>query len=112
MSILDAQLDAVDTSMPFGVRGEVTGVIGMTIEAIDLTLPLGSLCRIESFGGKGRSTAEVIGFRRDRTLLMPLSSTAGVARGDSIESISALRHAHLVFGAIARTRHQRFWPAN
>ena len=74
--------------MPFGVRGQVTAVSGMTIEAIDLTLPLGSLCRIHSFGGKS-SVCEVIGFRRDRTLLMPLSSTAGVSRGDSIESISA-----------------------
>ena len=88
MSILDAQLEAVDTSMPFGVQGQVTGVAGLTIEAIDLTLPLGSLCRINSFGGK-TSVCEVIGFRRERTLLMPLASMAGVSRGDSIESISA-----------------------
>jgi flagellum-specific ATP synthase len=85
MSILEAQLDAVDTSMPFAIEGQVTAVSGMTIEAIDLTLPLGSLCTIHSFGGKN-SVAEVIGFRRDRTLLMPLSSTAGVTRGDRIES--------------------------
>ena len=40
--------------MPFGVRGElVAGVAGMTIEAIDLTLPLGSLYRrSRGFGGK------------------------------------------------------------
>jgi FliI/YscN family ATPase len=88
MSLLDAQLDAVDMSMPFGVEGQVTAITGMAIEAIDLTLPLGSLCRIHSFGGKS-NTAEVIGFRGDRTLLMPLSTTAGVARGDRIESISS-----------------------
>lgn len=88
MSILAAQLDAVDTSMPFGVRGQVTAVTGMTVEAVDLTLPLGSLCRIHSQNGK-TSNVEVIGFRNDRTLLMPLGGIAGVARGDSIESISA-----------------------
>ncbi len=63
MSLLQAQLDAVDTSMPFGVHGQVTAIAGITIEAIDLTLPLGSLCRINSFGGK-TSTAEVIGFQQ------------------------------------------------
>ena len=88
MSILDAQLEAVDTSMPFGVHGQVTAVTGMTIEAIDLTLPLGSLCRIHSFGAK-TCMAEVIGFRDDRTLLMPLTNPSGVARGDVLESISA-----------------------
>lgn len=88
MSVLDAQLDAVDASMPFRVVGTVCGVSGMTIDAVDLTLPLGSLCQIHSFGGK-RSTAEVIGFRSDRTLLMPLSTTAGVSRGDRIENIAS-----------------------
>jgi FliI/YscN family ATPase len=88
MSLLDAQLDAVDSSMPFGVEGQVMAVAGMTIEGVDLTLPLGSLCRIHSFGGK-TSMAEVIGFRNDRTVLMPLTNPAGVARGDTIESISS-----------------------
>src|SRR5688500_16474239 len=88
MSYLDAQLDAVDGSMPFKVVGQVQAISGMTLEASDLTLPLGSLCRISSFGGK-TSTAEVIGFRDDRTLLMPLTSTAGVARGDHIENITS-----------------------
>src|SRR5579862_3912493 len=88
MSLLEAQVDAVDMSMPFGIAGQVTAVTGMAIEATDLTLPLGSLCRIHSFGGK-TSTAEVIGFKADRTLLMPLTTTAGVSRGDSIRNISA-----------------------
>src|SRR5688500_15875855 len=88
MPYLSAQLDAVEGSMPFRVVGRVQGIAGMTIEASDLTLPLGSLCRIDSFGGR-ESRAEVIGFRQDRTLLMPLSGTSGVARGDAIEGLSA-----------------------
>ena len=88
MSVLTSQLEAVETSMPFGVVGQVQAVSGMTIEAAGLTLPLGSLCRIHSFGGK-TSTAEVIGFDHDRTLLMPLAAMSGVARGDRIENLSA-----------------------
>jgi flagellum-specific ATP synthase len=86
--LLAAQLDAVETAMPFGVVGQVQAVSGMTIEAGDLTLPLGSLCRITSFGGK-TSTAEVIGFSQKRTILMPLSATDGVSRGDRIANICA-----------------------
>ncbi|HEY8749934.1 MAG TPA: FliI/YscN family ATPase [Tepidisphaeraceae bacterium] len=74
--------------MPFGVTGTVQAVAGLTIEASDLALPLGSLCRIESFGRR-KSMAEVIGFRQDRTLLMPLSTTSGVARGDRIENLTS-----------------------
>jgi flagellum-specific ATP synthase len=85
---LAAQLDTVDGSMPFRVVGTVQGIAGLTIEASDLSLPLGSLCRITSFGGKTAS-AEVIGFRQNRTLLMPLTPVAGVSRGDRIENASA-----------------------
>ena len=88
MSLLNAQLDAVNTAMPFGISGRVQGISGLTIEATDLPVPVGSMCRIESFGGK-TTMAEVIGFDQDRTLLMPLATTGGVSRGDRIESVSA-----------------------
>jgi len=88
MSLLDAQLDAIETTMPLRVVGQVQAITGMTIEASDLALPLGSLCQITSFAGK-TSKAEVIGFRHDHTLLMPLTNTSGVARGDRIENLSA-----------------------
>jgi len=74
--------------MPYRLRGTVQGVTGLTIEADDLALPLGSLCQIHSFGGR-KSTAEVIGFQGSRTLLMSLTTTAGVARGDRIENTTA-----------------------
>src|SRR5689334_20358118 len=88
MSLLEAQIEAVESAMPLGVAGCVQGISGLTIEASDLPVPVGSLCRIHSFGGK-QTMAEVIGFAHDRTLLMPLAATGGVARGDRIESVSA-----------------------
>ncbi len=88
MSLLDAQLDAVESAMPFGISGRVQGISGLTIEACDLPVPVGSLCKIESFGGKS-TMAEVIGFAADRTLLMPLTATSGVSRGDRIASVSS-----------------------
>ena len=88
MSLLGAQIEAVQATMPFRVVGQVLGISGLTIEAGELALPIGALCRIHSFGGK-TSKAEVIGFAQDKTLLMPLSPITGVARGDRIENISA-----------------------
>jgi FliI/YscN family ATPase len=88
VSLLDAQIDAVQQTMPFRVVGAVQGISGLTIEAGELAVPIGALCRIHSFGGK-TTTAEVIGFAEDKTLLMALSPVSGVARGDRIENISA-----------------------
>jgi FliI/YscN family ATPase len=88
MNRFAAQLESVESAMPFGVAGEVHAISGLTIEAVELSLPIGSLCKIESLGGR-ISTAEVIGFAGEKTLLMPLSSTGGVARGDRIENLSA-----------------------
>jgi FliI/YscN family ATPase len=88
VSVLSAQIDAVESAMPFGIAGKVQGISGLAIEASDLPVPVGSLCKIESFGGK-TTMAEVIGFIHDRTLLMPLSATGGVARGDRIENVTA-----------------------
>jgi FliI/YscN family ATPase len=86
--LLSPQIDAVRSTMPFRVVGQVLGISGLTIEAGELALPIGAMCQIHSFGNK-KSTAEVIGFAQDKTLLMPLSPVSGVARGDRIENISA-----------------------
>jgi len=86
--VLSPQFQAVDDAMPFGVAGTVQAISGLTIEATDLALPIGSLCKVVSMGQR-ESLAEVIGFAADRTLLMPLTSPAGVSRGDRIENVTA-----------------------
>jgi FliI/YscN family ATPase len=88
MTYLNSQLDAVESSIPMGVTGIVHGVSGLTLEATDLPVPVGAMCSIESFGGR-TSSAEVVGFNHERTLLMPLSSVAGVARGDRVHNLAA-----------------------
>ena len=90
MSVLAAQLEAIDAAMPVGVAGRVAAISGLTIEATDLPLPVGSLCRILVGGSTSRLvSAEVIGFEGDRTLLMSLSNVSGVSRGDRIELVTA-----------------------
>lgn len=85
MTSLAPQIDAVSAAMPFRVVGRVEGIAGLALEATDLVVPVGSLCRITSFGGQ-TCLAEVIGFRGQITLLMPLSSTAGVGSRQEAET--------------------------
>jgi FliI/YscN family ATPase len=90
MSTLTAQLEAIESALPFGIAGQVVAVSGLTIEAADLPLPVGSLCRILAGGGDSHLVlAEVIGFQGERTLLMSLSNIAGVSRGDRIENVTS-----------------------
>ncbi len=88
MSLLSSQLDAVRATMPFRIVGTVQGITGLAIEAVDLALPVGALCRIHSFGDQA-CLAEVVGFRQDRTILTALSPAHGVARGDRVENVAA-----------------------
>lgn len=85
--LLDTQIDAAQGTMSIRVEGCVAALAGLTIEASDLPLPVGSLCRIHA--RTGYCTAEVIGFHGPRTLLMALTPTGGVAPGDVVESLSA-----------------------
>ena len=87
MSRFAPQIDAARRAISARVSGSVSSVSGLTIEASELRLPVGSVCRIDRAVG-GSCQAEVVGFTGSRTLLMPLSSTAGVASGDRIENVS------------------------
>jgi FliI/YscN family ATPase len=93
MKYLACQLAAVESAMPLGITGQVQGIGGLTIEARDLPLPVGSICQINSFGGNS-SLAEVIGFAQDRTLLMPLHNGGGIARGDAVRNVTTSPSIH------------------
>ena len=96
------QFRAVESAIPFGVSGTVTAISGMTIEAADLPVPLGSLCEVTTASGKV-SACEVIGFTTDRTLLMPLARLGGVSRGDTIRAVSATARifcSHAMLGRV------------
>lgn len=75
-----ARLDAAN---PFRIRGRVTDVIGLVVEATGPGAPVGSLCHIGDPGEAG-IPAEVVGFRGGRVLLMPLGDLNGVAPGRAV----------------------------
>ena len=76
-------LDAVDSAVPLKVRGRVSAMAGLTIEAEGLPLPVGALVTIETMSGR-QHEAEVVGFKNGRALLMPITGTSGISAGDRV----------------------------
>ena len=69
---------------PVRMSGWVTDVIGLTIEATGPGTPVGSLCEVISRDGGAPVVAEVVGFKTNRVLLMPLGEVRGIGPGSRV----------------------------
>ncbi len=67
--------------------GRVTKIIGLTIESLGPNVKLGELCTISTHERNIRILAEVVGFRDDKILLMPLDEVRGIGPGCVVEAI-------------------------
>ncbi len=61
------------------VAGRLVRVVGLTLEAVGVKADVGSQCLVET--SQGDLTAEVVGFAKDITYLMPEQSLRGVSPG-------------------------------
>ncbi|MFP4697246.1 MAG: flagellar protein export ATPase FliI [Eubacteriales bacterium] len=68
--------------------GKVSKVIGLTIESIGPNVNLGDLCKIKSRDSQYYITGEVVGFRDNRILLMPLGNLNGIGLGSIVEALN------------------------
>ena len=67
-------------------QGRIVDVTGLVIGATGPRVPVGEICRVYSRYKKNSILAEIVGFRDDRVLLMPLGDMAGISSGDIVES--------------------------
>jgi flagellum-specific ATP synthase len=65
-------------------RGKVVKVLGLVIEATGPAAAVGDLCRLRVARSDHTVQAEIVGFRDDRLLLMPLGDMEGVAPGAEV----------------------------
>ena len=72
---------------PFAISGRVVQVVGLTIEIMGLNCQIGEVCEIHTRDGQPLM-AEVIGFRNNHTLLMPLGNMDGIQPDSSVRSVS------------------------
>lgn len=67
--------------------GRVTRVVGLTIESLGPKVRMGGLCRIHSGVSNISVLAEVVGFKENRILLMPLGDLKGIGLGSTVEAL-------------------------
>jgi len=77
---------AVDSVKPIRLHGKVTQVVGLVIEGFCPDTSVGAICEIRPQEGEP-IPAEVVGFRNNKTLLMPL----GELRGVGLDSLISVR---------------------
>lgn len=65
-------------------RGRVVQLIGLVIESEGPLCSVGEICRIESARHDGVTLAEVVGFRNQHVLLMPLGEVQGIHPGSEV----------------------------
>jgi type III secretion protein N (ATPase) len=73
---LGAALARLDTANPMRVVGRVTEVTGLVVRAAVPGIRIGEMVRIDA--GEVHVQAEVVGFRGDEVVLMPLGELAGI----------------------------------
>lgn len=64
--------------------GRVSKVVGLTIESEGPETNIGELCHLYVTRSKKRINAEVVGFRENKVLLMPLGEMSGVGPGNTV----------------------------
>jgi len=74
----------IEGSDPIKVYGKVTQIVGLIIEGHGPGSSIGELCDIYPGGDSRPIEAEVVGFKGDKILLMPLGDTRGISPGSKI----------------------------
>lgn len=76
--------EIINNSKPISKIGKIIEIIGLTIIADGPTSSIGDLCHIIQDGTNEIIYAEVVGFRKDCILLMPLGSIDGLRAGAKV----------------------------
>ena len=74
-------LDIIKNTRTIKEIGRITEIIGLTIESDGPKSSIGDLCHIYNDFGDKPTMAEVVGFKKDKILLMPLASPDGIRPG-------------------------------
>lgn len=82
----DRYRNALNNIDSISYTGEVTQVIGLTIESRGPLVRLGEVCLLHNYKKTQAIKAEVVGFKEDRVLLMPLGDIQGIGPGSLVES--------------------------
>lgn len=80
---LQRYLDRVELADPLPLMGNVVRTVGLVVESRGPRAGVGEICELRSRDGR-RLMVEVVGFRDDHLLTVPLGGTEGIHPGDTI----------------------------
>jgi flagellum-specific ATP synthase len=88
MSAFDAEkyLNAINSVETLKISGKITQIVGLVIESQGPSVNLGDLCYISPRNDSAKIPAEVVGFRQNRVLLMPIGEMQGIGPGCEVFS--------------------------
>ncbi|MEH3045768.1 FliI/YscN family ATPase [Sphingomonas adhaesiva] len=98
--VLDA-LASADVRPRARVSGRLASYDGLLMEAVGLSLPVGTVCRIGA-EGTHQVEAEVIGFRNGRTLMMNLGGPAALLPNAPVRPLGAPGEAEVGAALLGR----------
>jgi len=85
---LDRARQSVARDSTLEVRGTLTRLTGLVLEATGIRVPVGSQC-VVSMKSRGPVLAEVVGFSGDRAFLMPAGDVYGLSSGAGVAPAAA-----------------------
>ena len=81
---INKYIKAINDKRLVRYTGEITKVTGLTIESNGPMASIGELCYIYPHNSKEPVNSEVVGFKEDRILLMPLGNMEGIGLGSKV----------------------------
>ena len=78
---LDKYRRCVDSACTIQAQGKVTNIVGLVIEAQGPMSRLGTVCDIYTQADLRKISAEVLGFRDNKVMMMPLEEMRGIGPG-------------------------------
>lgn len=85
---MDSARKRVSTGSTLALRGTLTRLTGLVLEASGIRVPVGSQCLV-TMKAQAPVLAEVVGFSNDRAFLMPAGDVHGLSSGASVEPAAA-----------------------
>ncbi|MCL1834070.1 MAG: hypothetical protein FWG49_06160, partial [Leptospirales bacterium] len=80
VDVLSKYKELIDELEVVKFTGIVERIVGLTIESVGPAVKYGDLCKIKT-GQSQYLYAEVVGFNRNRVILMPIGDMKGVVAG-------------------------------
>jgi len=86
VDILSKYREIIDEVEVIKFTGHVERIVGLTIESVGPAVKYGDLCRIKT-GESQYLYTEVVGFNRNRVILMPIGDMKGVVPGAEVYAV-------------------------